>query len=99
MIKSFFDRGTEDIFDRKNSREARRICPQGLWSVAGRKLDQLNAVVVLGSLRIPPGNRFEALKGKRAGQHSIRINDQYRVCFIWSEDGPVRVEITDYHDR
>jgi toxin HigB-1 len=97
MIRSFHDRGTEDIFNRSNSREARRTCPEAHWSVARRKLDQLNAVVSLDSLRIPPGNRLEALRGDRAGQHSIRINDQYRVCFVWTDDGPQQVEIVDYH--
>ena len=97
MIKSFFDRGTEDIFNRVRSKEARRTCPEPVWRVAQRKLDQLNAAVSLLSLRIPPGNRLEALVDDRRGQHSIRINDQYRVCFVWSADGPERVEITDYH--
>jgi proteic killer suppression protein len=97
LIKSFFDKGTEDIFNRKRSKEARRSCPQQIWRVAQRKLDQLNAVVSLGSLRIPPGNEMEALKKERIGQHSIRINDQFRVCFVWTEEGPERVEITDYH--
>jgi proteic killer suppression protein len=97
MIRSFHDRGTEEIFNRVNSREARRTCPEILWSVARRKLDLLNTVVSLESLRIPPGNRLEALQGDRAGQHSIRINDQYRICFIWANDGPLQVEIADYH--
>jgi proteic killer suppression protein len=65
--------------------------------VARRKLDQLNAAVSLGSLSIPPGNRLEALKEDRQGQHSIRINQQFRVCFIWTDQGPERVEVTDYH--
>jgi proteic killer suppression protein len=68
-----------------------------MWPVARRKLDQLNAVVSLGSLRIPPGNQLEALKDDRRGQYSIRINDQFRVCFIWTDEGPERVEIADYH--
>lgn len=97
MIKSFSDKGTEDIFNRVCSKDARRTCPKPLWRVAQRKLDQLNAVVSLDSLRIPPGNRLEALIDDRRGQHSIRINDQYRVCFLWSTDGPERVEIVDYH--
>jgi proteic killer suppression protein len=97
LIKSFFDRGTEDVFNRRNSKEARRTCPPEIWRVAQRKLDQLNAAVSLGSLGIPPGNQLESLKGKRVGQHAIRINDQFRVCFIWSKDGPERVEITNYH--
>jgi len=97
VIKSFFDKGTEDVFDRKRSKEARRSCPEQIWRVAQRKLDQLNAVVSLGSLRIPPGNELEVLKKDRMGQHSIRVNDQFRICFVWTEEGPERVEITDYH--
>jgi toxin HigB-1 len=97
LIKSFFDKGTEDIFNRKRSKEARRSCPEQIWRVAQRKLDQLNAVVSLGSLRIPPGNEMEALKKERIGQHSIRMNDQFRVCFVWTEEGPERVEIPDSH--
>ena len=97
MINSFLNRGTEDIFDRRRSKEARRTCPEQIWPMARRKLDQLNAAVSLESLRIPPGNRLEALKDDRRGQHSTRINDQFRVCFVWTEDGPERVEITDYH--
>jgi proteic killer suppression protein len=97
VIKSFRDRGTEDIYNRVNSQEARRTCPEQIWRVARRKLDQLNAVVTLRSLRIPPGNELEALKGLRAGQHSVRINDQFRICFVWIDEGPDRVEITDYH--
>ena len=97
MIKSFFDKGTEDVFDRKRPKEARRSCPEQIWRVAQRKLDQLNAVVSLGSLRIFPGNELEVLKKDRMGQHSIRVNDQFRICFVWTEEGPERVEITDYH--
>lgn len=97
MIKSFRDKGTEDIFDRKNSREARQTCPQQIWRVAQRKLDQLNGVISLESLKIPPGNFLEALKDDRAGQHSIRINHQFRVCFAWTDDGAEDVEIVDYH--
>jgi len=73
------------------------MCPEQLWRAAQRKLDQLNAVVSLGSLRVPPENRLEALRAGRQGQHSIRINDQYRICFVWTDEGPERVEITDYH--
>jgi len=64
---------------------------------AARKLDQLDSAQVLEDLRIPPGNRLEALSGDRKGQHSIRINDQYRICFVWSNDEPDEVEIVDYH--
>lgn len=97
MIRSFYDQGTEDIFNRRRTKAARRTCPQALARVAQRKLDQLNAAVSLISLRIPPGNHLEALGKDRQGQHSIRINDQYRICFIWTDEGPERVEITDYH--
>ena len=68
-----------------------------LLSVARRKLDHLDSAVNLIDLRIPPGNKLEALKGNRQGQHSIRINEQYRICFRWSDDGPVDVEVVDYH--
>lgn len=97
MIRSFHDAGTEDIFHGKNSREARRTCPQSMWRIAARKLDQLDSVVALNELRIPPGNRFETMQGDRAGQYSIRINEQYRICFRWSDAGPEAVEIVDYH--
>ena len=69
----------------------------GIAKVALRKLDMLDAAVVLDDLRSPPGNRLEALSRDRVGQHSIRINDQYRVCFVWTTAGPSDVEITDYH--
>ena len=65
--------------------------------VALRKLDYLNAAAALADLRAPPGNRLEALHGDRAGQHSIRVNDQWRVCFVWTDAGPAEVEICDYH--
>jgi proteic killer suppression protein len=97
MIQSFADQGTEDIFNGRNSAAARRVCPTGVWRVAFRKLDQLDSAAELDDLRVPPGNRLEALRGDRAGQQSIRINQQYRVCFVWTEQGPERVEITDYH--
>lgn len=97
MLRSFRDRGTEDLFNRSNSKAARKACPEVLWSVAWRKLDQLNAAVTLDSLRVPPGNRLEALVGDRAGQHSIRINEQYRVCFRWTGTDAEEVEVTDYH--
>ena len=97
VIRSFADRGTEDVFDGLNSREARAVCPRSVWAVARRKLDQLNRVRALGDLTIPPGNALERLVGDRAGQYSIRINDQYRVCFRWKEGHADDVEITDYH--
>jgi len=97
MIESFNDRATEDIFNGVNSKAARKSCPQKLWSLAARKLDQLDSVQALEELKVPPGNRLEALAGERKGQYSIRINDQYRICFLWGEQGPSRVEVTDYH--
>ena len=97
MILSFKDRGTEDIFDGDDSKNARKVCPINLWSVARRKLDQLNAAVSLNDLKIPPGNRLEALQSDREGQHSIRVNDQYRICFQWTVKGALAVEIVDYH--
>lgn len=97
MIRSFKDQGTEDVFNGVNSKAARRTCPQAIWRIAARKLDQLDSVDVIDELRLPPGNRLEALSGDRNGQHSIRINEQYRICFIWQEDGLADVEIVDYH--
>ena len=97
MIRSFTNKGTEDIFNGIDSKLARRQCPQNLFKIAFRKLDQLDSVVLLPELKITPGNRFEALKGDREGQYSIRINEQYRICFSWTELGPIDVEIVDYH--
>ncbi len=97
MIQSFADRGTEDVFNGKNTKAARKACPHNVWAVAYRKLDQLDSVVDLNELRVPPGNRLVAMRRDRAGQHSIRINDQYRICFRWTEQGPAEVEIVDYH--
>jgi len=97
MIQSFKNKGAADIFNGINSKDARSICPQSLWKVAARKLDQIDSVIHLNELLIPPNNKLEALKKNRKGQYSIRINDQYRICFIWSDAGPDDVEITDYH--
>ena len=97
MIQSFKDAGTEDVFDGKNTQAARRTCPHNLWQVAVRKLDLIDSVTSIQELRIPPANRLEKLTGDRKGQHSIRINDQYRVCFVWTDAGPEQVEIADYH--
>ena len=97
MIVSFKDEGTKDIFNGENTKAARKTCPESLWKVAARKLDQLDSATTLNELRIPPGNRLEALTADRKGQHSIRINDQYRICFGWTESGPDKVEIVDYH--
>jgi len=97
VITSFADRATEDLFLGLESRRARRACPQALWPVARRKLDQLNRVKDLQELSIPPGNRLERLRGDREGQHSIRINEQYRICFRWEKSDAYEVEVTDYH--
>ncbi len=97
MIQSFRNRGTEDIFNGNQTKAARKTCPQSLWRAAARKLEQLDSVLWADELIIPPGNRFETLTGNRAGQYSIRINDQYRICFGWTDEGPEQVEITDYH--
>ena len=97
MIQLFKDKATEDIFNGKSTKAARKICPKNIWSIAFRKLDQLDSVLTLDELQVPPGNRLEALSKKREGQHSIRINDQYRICFRWTGTGPIDVQITDYH--
>lgn len=92
MIRSFRCADTEALFATGKSRRFAHI-----RSVAERKLTQLHAAATLDSLRVPPGNRLEALSGDRQGQHSIRINDQWRLCFVWSEEGVLDVEIVDYH--
>jgi proteic killer suppression protein len=97
MIRSFADEPTEDLFYGRKTRAARKRLPSQLWSKAATKLDAVDSADLLIDLRIPPGNRLEALKGDRAGQHSIRINDQYRICFTWTEAGPEDVEVVDYH--
>lgn len=97
MIHSFRDRGTEDVYNGVRSKAARRTCPEVLWRVVARKLDLVDRAATLEDLRWPPGNHLEALKDDRKGQHSIRINDQYRICFVWTGDGAADVEITDYH--
>jgi toxin HigB-1 len=96
MIQNFRDRATEDLFNGIESKAARTI-PRVVWPVAVRKLDLLNAAHDLRDLRVPPGNRLEALKGKRMGYHSIRINDQFRLVFRWVNDHALDVLITDYH--
>ena len=97
MIRSFGDVGTEDIFNGRNTKAARRSCPRNLWQGAVRKLEQLDSAESLDDLRVPPGNRLEVLTGNRRGQFSVRINSQYRVCFAWSDSGPDEVEVVDYH--
>ena len=93
MIRSFRDKTTEAVFNG----ESPKGFPADLVKVARRKLRYLNAAGDLGDLRSPPGNRLEALAGDRKRQHSIRINDQFRVCFVWTAEGPADVEIVDYH--
>ncbi len=85
------------MFDGVRSKKAGKTCPPNLWAVARRKIDQVNQADLLEDLKVPPNNRLELLKGDRKGQHSIRINDQYRVCFRWTASGPTNVEIVDYH--
>ena len=96
MIVSFKDRGTEDVHDGTDSKAARRTLPRELHRRAGSVLDQVDAAVSLKSLSLP-GLRLEKLKRDRKGQHSVRINDQYRVCFQWTDAGVEDVEICDYH--
>ncbi|MDR4483171.1 MAG: type II toxin-antitoxin system RelE/ParE family toxin [Nitrospirales bacterium] len=92
MIKSFKDKNTEAFFGGKTVKQF-----SGFKKAAERKLTMLDSAAELRDLLAPPANRLEKLKGDRAGQHSIRINDQWRICFIWKDDGPYEVEITDYH--
>jgi proteic killer suppression protein len=93
IIRRFKDKTAEAVFDGK--------CPKGfpadIFRVARRKLQAVNSATNLNDLRAPPKNHLEALKGDRAGQHSIRINDQWRICFRWTTEGPTEVEIVDYH--
>lgn len=96
MIRSFRNHGTEDVFNGVDSKAARKVCPADLVKVARRKLGMLDAAVTLTDLRSPPNNKLEKLEDDREGQHAIRINDQYRICFVW-QDGAEAVEITDYH--
>jgi proteic killer suppression protein len=93
MIKSFRDKETEKVFKRVVSRKL----PMDIQQTALRKLRMINNARDLQDLELPPGNRLEKLKGDRKGQHSIRINDQWRVCFIWKHGDAYNVEIADYH--
>ncbi len=93
MIKTFADKRTAAIFEGYQVRQL----PREIQGIARRKLKQIDAATRIESLRIPPGNRLELLKGKRAGQWSIRINDQWRICFGWQEGDATDVEIADYH--
>ncbi len=92
MIKSFRCKDTQALYEGKSPRKFKAFL-----SVAERKLAQLEAAQTLDFLKAPPGNHLEALKGDRKGQHSIRINDQWRICFVWTDVGPNDVEIVDYH--
>lgn len=93
MIKSFKDSETEKIY---NLTRSRRL-PQDIQQIALRKLRMINNARTINDLRVPPANRLEKLVGNRAGQYSIRINDQWRICFDWQEDNAYNVEIVDYH--
>jgi len=93
MIVSFKDKETERVFAGQFSKRL----PQNIQRIAERKLIMLHRSANLNDLRIPPSNRLEALKGGRDGQHSIRVNDQWRICFEWRADGAYEVEIVDYH--
>jgi proteic killer suppression protein len=93
MIKTFADKETEKLFGRAFSKKL----PQNIQLAARMKLEILDAAEVLQDLRVPPGNRLERLTGDREGQYSIRINDQWRICFVWRQDNAYDVEIVDYH--
>ncbi|MCE2432090.1 MAG: type II toxin-antitoxin system RelE/ParE family toxin [Candidatus Latescibacteria bacterium] len=93
MIRTFKDREAEKVFKGRFSKKL----PHNIQQIAERKLILLHQSANLNDLRVPPSNRLEALKGNRRGQHSIRINDQWRICFEWNEDGVYAVEIVDYH--
>ena len=97
MIRSFRNQATADVFADRRTDAARRLGLGEAWKVARRKLIYLHNAHDLRDLRRPPANRLESLKGKRKGQHSIRVNDQHRVCSVWEAGGADEVEITDYH--
>ena len=96
MIRGFADKITEDLYHGKKSKDARRI-PKSIWKVAQRKLDLLNRSMSLQDLRVPPSNRLEKLRGDLEGFHSIRINDQYRIVFVFRHGGAHDVQVLDYH--
>ena len=93
MIRSFGDATTERLW---SPQRTKKLDPR-IERTALRKLVMLDAAEAIDDLKVPPGNRLEALKGDRAGQHSIRINQQWRICFVWTQSGPEDVEIVDYH--
>ena len=92
MIQSFKCKDTQALYEGKSPRKFKAF-----MSVAERKLSQLDAAQTLDFMKAPPGNHLEALRGDRKGQHSVRINDQWRICFVWTDTGPRDVEIVDYH--
>ena len=96
MIQSFADSATEALFHGQRSGKVKRF-PSDVRKVALRKLDVLTAAHQLADLRSPPGNRLERLKGDRKGSHSVRVNDQWRIVFQWTDAGPADVSLTDYH--
>lgn len=96
MIQSFADETTADLFRERNTRSARRI-PRDIWRVAQRKLKAIDVAARIDDLKIPAGNRLEALKGDQVGRHGIRINDQYRVTFRWEQGHAYEVRVEDYH--
>ena len=98
MIRSFGNRGTEDVFNGEDTKAARRCCPKAVWPVAGRRLDWLDQAHDLRDLAAVPGARLELLEPKSAGWRSLRINSQYRIVFRWVEGGAEEVTIMDYHD-
>lgn len=94
---TFTTRGTEDIYCGRNTKHARQTLPRQLWRIAAKELDLLRDADELNDLKVPPNNKLHALTGDRKGQHAISINDQYRVCFTWTEKGAKNAEICDYH--
>ena len=96
MIQSFADKTTADLFQGRNTRDARHI-PKALWRVVQRKLKMLDVAVRVDDLESPPGNRLKPLKGPMRGRYSIRVNEQWRVCFVWRDGDAYDVEIVDYH--
>jgi proteic killer suppression protein len=96
VIQSFADETTADLFRERNTRSA-RVVPREIWPIVRRKLKMLDVAARLGDLAVPPGNRLERLKGRESGRHSIRVNDQYRVTFLWDKGHAYEVRVEDYH--
>jgi proteic killer suppression protein len=96
MIQSFADKTTADVFQERNTKDARRLTRE-LWRVVQRKLKMLDVAVRINDLESPPGNRLEALKGQMRGRYSIRVNEQYRVTFRWEDGHAFEVAVEDYH--